>query len=588
MVLSMPRPFKHPKTGTYWYRQRTPAAHKTIAVGKTVTVTIDGRISQPKIGSTIQVSLWTKDVAEAKRLAGEAQSQFDKVWLSFNDAPVKLSHKQIVALSGEVYRAWKLMLEDEPGSAASWAAKREQRERWDGKPLPPATQRALMIDPPRTLREQWGSWVDGALLEHHLTVDDETYQRLLVEFDRALRDVFDLLERRANGDYSPDLTAQRFPTVEVTKRVAKHLVKVGGEKPDALTLSALLDHKQATQSKKSRTFDTYRAKIADLVRLIGHEDATTITRDDVRKWRDTLIGRGLATKTINDQYLAALKSTLRHGVKEFSLASNVADLIRDQRDAPTTEGGKGYSAEQAKVILAATFRGSQKSLSAPHQRAVFWVPWISAYTGLRVSEITQFQGRHLRDEDGVRFLLITPEDGSTKGGNAWTMAIHPHLIEMGIIDMFQAIGEGPAFYTPYPAGTDLKALEDHRAGESAGKVANWITEELGIAAPGGRPNHAWRHSFTSLCRKHRVDKEPRDFMLGSRPLTDAREGYGDWPPEVIDAEIRKLPRFDVAMGDWRPTLEKVRPEPIRNTAKSPEAQRPTLRLRKPRVVKERL
>ncbi|KKC33272.1 hypothetical protein WH91_09555 [Devosia psychrophila] len=175
MVLSMPRPYKHPKTGVYWYRQRTPAVIRAVAAGKSVIITIDGRISQPKIGATVQVSLGTKDVAEAKRLAGEAQSQFEQVWLSFSNAPVKLSLRQIVALAGEVYRAWKLMLEDEPGSAIEWAAKRERRERWDGKPPPSPTQRALMFDPPRTLREQWGSWVDGALVEHHLTVDTETY-----------------------------------------------------------------------------------------------------------------------------------------------------------------------------------------------------------------------------------------------------------------------------------------------------------------------------------------------------------------------------------------------------------------------------
>lgn len=166
MVLSMPRPYKHPKTGVYWYRQRTPAVIRAVAAGKSVIITIDGRISQPKIGATVQVSLGTKDVA---------QSQFEQVWLSFSNAPVKLSLRQIVALAGEVYRAWKLMLEDEPGSAIEWAAKRERRERWDGKPLPSPTQRALMFDPPRTLREQWGSWVDRALVEHHLTVDTETY-----------------------------------------------------------------------------------------------------------------------------------------------------------------------------------------------------------------------------------------------------------------------------------------------------------------------------------------------------------------------------------------------------------------------------
>jgi hypothetical protein len=41
-------------------------------------------------------------------------------------------------------------------------------------------------------------------------------------------------------------------------------------------------------------------------------------------------------------------------------------------------------------------------------------------------------------------------------------------------------------------------------------------------------------------------------MLGSRSVTDAREGYGDWPPSVLDVEINKLPRFAVEDTGWRP------------------------------------
>ena len=75
-----------------------------------------------------------------------------------------------------------------------------------------------------------------------------------------------------------------------------------------------------------------------------------------------------------------------------------------------------------------------------------------------------------------------------------------------------------------------------------------------------------------------MDKEARDYMMGSRSQTDAREGYGDWSPEVLDAEINKLPRFDVETSGWRPTLEPVRPQAL----KSALPPRPPIRLRKPR------
>lgn len=576
MVLSMPRPYKHQKTGVYWYRQRVPAHLKSVARGQTVTVNVEGHLSHPKVGDTIQVSLGTKDPAEAKRLSNEAQSQFDQVWLSFSSAPVKLTQKQIVALSGELYETFKAVLEEDPGLSGKWAERRRLRA---DKPLPPVERRALMINPPRSLEERLSSWVDGALREHHLTVDDETYQKLLVEFDRAIGDIAVLLERRSEGDYSPDTVAQRFPTVQID--IPTVLTKAskarGGDDPS--TLTGLLAHKQRTQSKKDDTFEKYRGCLKDFVAFIGHEEAKRITKDDARRWRDALIKRGLAKKTINDQYLTSLKVALNHGVKEFDLPLNVAANIRDERDTPAPVGSKGYSAEQAKTILQATFRGTSKNLEIPYQRALFWVPWICAYTGLRVTEVTQFQGRHLREENGIPYLLITPEDGSTKGKNAWTTGVHAHLIELGLLDMFRAIGDGPAFYTPYPEGTDLKSLSDHRAKSAGDKIAEWVRDEVGIAAPGNRPSHAWRHAFTTLSRTYKMDKEARDYMMGSRSQTDAREGYGDWSPEVLDVEINKLPRFDVTASDWRPSLELVRPKPL----KSALPKRPPLRVRKPRV-----
>jgi hypothetical protein len=83
-------------------------------------------------------------------------------------------------------------------------------------------------------------------------------------------------------------------------------------------------------------------------------------------------------------------------------------------------------------------------------------------------------------------------------------------------------------------------------------VSEWVREEVKLVAPLGRANHAWRHLFTTRSRDCQMDKEARDYMMGSRNLADAREGYGDWPPAVLDREINKLPRFEVEETGWRP------------------------------------
>jgi integrase len=565
----MPSPYKHKTTGVYWLKQRVPARLAASAKGKFVTVTVDELPSVVKLGEYIKVSLRTKDAYEAKRRANDAQSQFDLIWQSLTNAPARLTQRQIVALAGEVYRMFKAA-EDDPGDAARWSSAAEINNRV-------LAGQTLFIGREYGMEKRFGPFVDLVLAKHTLRIDDDSRQRLLEQTAKAMQEATALLIRRAEGDYGPDIVEQRFPALEIARPAKSSGGAKGRIADDPSTLTGLLAHKQRTQSKKSDTFDKYRGCLKDFIEFIGHEEVRRITKDDARRWRDALISRGLAKKTINDQYLTSLKVALNHGVKEFDLPLNVAATIRDERDAPAPSGSKGYSAEQAATILQATFRGSARSLSIPYQRAIFWVPWICAYTGLRVTEVTQFQGRHLREENGIPYLLITPEDGSTKGKNAWTTGIHSHLIDLGLLDMFRAIGDGPAFYTPYPEGTDLKALSDHRAKSAGDKIAEWVRDELGIAAPGNRPSHAWRHAFTTLSRTHKMDKEARDYMMGSRSQTDAREGYGDWSPEVVNAEINKLPRFPVLDTGWRPPLERVQAQPLKEAV----AQRPRVKPRKP-------
>jgi hypothetical protein len=200
-------PFKHPATGVYWYRQRVPARSASAAKGKLVTVTVDSHPSRPPLGADIKVSLRTKSPAEAKRLALEAQAEFDRIWLSFENGPVRLSLRQITALAGEMYHVIRPALEDDPGAAAEWAQRRRDRQtsvELLHRSLCPWFQRLL-----------WTSvWLVGrrSLSEHYLVVDADTRQRKLLEFDKVVGDIALLSWRRGQSDFSEDVVGKRFST----------------------------------------------------------------------------------------------------------------------------------------------------------------------------------------------------------------------------------------------------------------------------------------------------------------------------------------------------------------------------------------
>jgi hypothetical protein len=162
----------------------------------------------------------------------------------------------------------------------------------------------------------------------------------------------------------------------------------------------------------------------------------------------------------------------------------------------------------------------------------------------------------LKHEYGFPHLFITPSDDGdrTKNDGAWSTGIHRHLIEMGFLDFVSEMGDGPLFYEASSRGKPLADNQRRsRAAEAAKRVTNWVKDELGLEVY--RPNHAWRHFFTTRSRQcdPMMDKEARDYMLGSRSkVADVRESYGAWTPDVTDREINRQGRIDVVDTGERP------------------------------------
>lgn len=579
----MTGPWPHPRTGILYYRKVTPPdlfAEK-------------GRLAEfgIKVTREIQRSLETKDRRAAERayskICTKVEAEWDRWRSILRDGPQALSPKQQVAVAADYAKEFLATYDEDPftapsraevlnlseGGDAEWGTMAGQmgsverkaflddlnaflHER-DERRQPrlifglisryPDFARVVGADFAAVLEASYGSDTRAALANKSLCVDRGTRNLVNMEMARLMGAAQRGLEARRVGDYSPVRELEVAP--KFVPLSSSHPAMIAS---DVLTLEFLLDHKAKTHNSRIKTVSDNRSYIRKFAEFVGHNDARRVVKEDVRRWRDSLMATGLSPKTITSKYLSALGAVLSHGVKEFDLPSNSASGILDNRPGAAPTRSKGWTAEEAVQILKATFGGSSKALSQPHKRAIFWIPWIVAYTGLRATEAAQLQAEHLREEGGIPFLLITPVGGSTKSGKAWTVGIHEHLVELGLLDFIRSMREGPMFYEPYPAGVDPMKLKGKlRSSEAAERVASWIKDEVGLEPPLGRPLHAFRHLFTTLGRKVGMNERARNHMLGSGPV-DARESYGDWTPDVLEAEIKKLPRFDVVDTGWRP------------------------------------
>jgi integrase len=291
------------------------------------------------------------------------------------------------------------------------------------------------------------------------------------------------------------------------------------------------------------TVKQWRAVVDHLIGFLGHDNALRLKASDLRKWRDLLAteagtrGKPRKAKTINDSVLAPVRAMLAWALDRDLLSDNVASGVKPLRaDKEAVLRERNLTKDEQVAILRGTLAPPSVKLGRYKAAARRWVPWLCAYTGARVGEITQARSQDVANVDGVWTLTITPEAGGVKTNKARVVPLHQHLIEQGFLE-FVASCDGPMFYEPRP-----QAKQDARPPYKlvANKLAQWV-RELGVTEV-PQPNHSWRHTFKTLSRTVGIPEGAADYIQGHAPANDSR-AYGSHDLPTLAAEIAKLPRF---------------------------------------------
>ncbi len=208
-------------------------------------------------------------------------------------------------------------------------------------------------------------------------------------------------------------------------------------------------------------------------------------------------------------------------------------------EKPQRTRPKGFTDDEAKAILTASLRDPETlgRMAEHNKQAVRWVPWICAYTGARVGEITQLRREDLIVEYGICCLRITPEAGTVKGGGYRTVPVHSHLIEQGLVEFIVSRPEGPIFFVPDADNDDPVK----RASNAGKKVCKWVRKSAGVTDPRVQPNHGWRHRFKTLARDADMPHEYMNAIQGHAG-GKAADDYGENTMKALYREIQKLPR----------------------------------------------
>lgn len=152
-------------------------------------------------------------------------------------------------------------------------------------------------------------------------VDEEGFERIVAAVNAAIAPGREQGLRYAQGDYRPDPEADRFLARKALAADAAEAAKP----PDYYDLKAI-DEKFATERKRSMgARKKWSVIIAEAARV--YADIRQVSADWCIEWKDQLLARGLTARSIQYDYLAALRSTCAWAVMNKRISVNPVDGI---------------------------------------------------------------------------------------------------------------------------------------------------------------------------------------------------------------------------------------------------------------------
>lgn len=371
----------------------------------------------------------------------------------------------------------------------------------------PELKPAISSDLAHSLEAIHGADTDAALESHNLQVDEQT--RRFINFEIAAWEGFARrqLELLSDGELPAANKLEAIPPFEAVERPSSKAHSTDKR----FGLAAIIESEVARRSlgKDAKPFPLssvrkYKKAAAEFVawrRTQGMfkpdaEDASNITLGEAEKWRfEMQTSSKLSNRTINDK-LSCISTIItwgRHLYRfEFHPSGNPLAEIRKLDYRTTDSDSRTYTIKEAVSVLKAARRETE-----PRRR---WLPWICAYSGMRIEEAGQLEVEDFSKVEGRWFIRISSGGGrSLKTASSHrTIPVHPSLEAEGLCEYVLSVGSGRLFAS--------RRIQPH--------MSEWVREVVGIDRKELSPNHGWRHFFEDMCRLANMPDASREYITG--------------------------------------------------------------------------
>lgn len=380
-MLSMTRPTKHPKTNIYQTRKVIPQHLRDIAKASL------------GVGHELKVSLGTKDEREALRkhpaALADIEAKLENLRGIAAGQTAPLNERQVRALAGQWYRAEAAKHDADPGTPKQWQdaawVTYDQADQFipdTEDPINPAHTREV------TLTEDDRAEALRLLIEARLPALPQNIDRVAHAIWAAKMDLFPILERTAEGDWSPDPNIVRFPELLPAPPRAPQRPPDRSSAEPGLSFDDLLKGwaRDAGLSQNAKPiprplYDRTRT-LERLAAFLGHRDAAKVTKAEAVRWKESMQERELSVLTVRND-LSEMSALWKHALAQGKLGDSEINPfagISPPKPKRMPKQRRAFTdAEAAKILAAAR---DQKGYMR-------WLPWVCCFTGARLSEICQ-------------------------------------------------------------------------------------------------------------------------------------------------------------------------------------------------------
>ncbi len=292
------------------------------------------------------------------------------------------------------------------------------------------------------------------------------------------------------------------------------------DEPDPITFDNIIDDevKRRARGKNAkplpdRTAKKYRDHCAAFAKWRKSKNALTVTAMEGKSWIESLQDAGeLSNRTVKAM-LQNIRTVMNWGRQNdpanFFPAGNPLNGIKAPDYTTLPSYLRAFTMDEAKLVL--------KSARQEEKAMFRWIPWLCAYSGMRVSEAGNLRKEDFFEIGGRWFWKVTTAGARSlkTASSERRIPVHKALVDEGLLDFIHTAAGGRLFKGETKDEISVQP-----------RISTWVRGLIPFdKRPELSPNHGWRHLFEDLCRRDRVPEDARNYMTG-RTDGGSQELYG--------------------------------------------------------------